>query len=522
MGDGGEPTDESGLLPAPSRARARAQRASPRTLGLALGLCACALGACALGAAARALFAPARRPTVLVVGAGIAGLAAARELERLGWDVTVLEARDRIGGRVHSEWRRAPDGRPWVFEHGASWLHGAGTNPAWQLVREHGLLSTQWLPRTFHVRSALSATPLELAPSAAAPDEPVGEAMRDAFVAHAQRRARFVELLDAAAEDVEGAPPPVAPPRARAPPVDVPLAALLEQFASERQLTPRELELFALFVGAYGALDEGEDLARVGLGAWVWRSWGDDRELMAGAQGMAAIPAFLARALRRGVASVVLRARVSRIEYGRAGVRAVTDDGRAWHGAACVLTLPLGVLQHGDVAFAPPLPAWKVRAIGEYAMGALDKAALLWNASWWPTKADAFWRAPEPRRRAATAAAPRRALVEWYSLAGLHAGRSASDGPHPAVLLATPVGAWARELGALSDARVLALLLADLRATFPTTRVPPPADFVRTRWVSDPFARGGYSHAPVGADLLTPSLLAEPVGNVLFLSLIHI
>ena len=45
---------------------------------------------------------------VVILGAGIAGLVSAYELQRAGWDVTVLEARDRIGGRVWTRARRRP------------------------------------------------------------------------------------------------------------------------------------------------------------------------------------------------------------------------------------------------------------------------------------------------------------------------------------------------------------------------------------------------------------------------------
>ncbi|PIJ00368.1 amine oxidase, partial [Leucobacter sp. OLES1] len=55
----------------------------------------------------------------IVIGAGISGLSAAAELLRAGRSVVVLEARDRIGGRVHTE---REDGR--VTDLGASWIHG--------------------------------------------------------------------------------------------------------------------------------------------------------------------------------------------------------------------------------------------------------------------------------------------------------------------------------------------------------------------------------------------------------------
>ena len=60
----------------------------------------------------------------VVVGAGVSGLAAARTLTRAGQKVVVLEARDRIGGRLHTE--RA-GGR--VTDLGASWIHGIEGSP---------------------------------------------------------------------------------------------------------------------------------------------------------------------------------------------------------------------------------------------------------------------------------------------------------------------------------------------------------------------------------------------------------
>ena len=72
------------------------------------------------------------RPHVGVVGAGLSGLRSADVLLQRGFRVTILEARDRLGGRVHQV--RLPNGH--LIDMGANWVHGTEDNPMLNLAKE--------------------------------------------------------------------------------------------------------------------------------------------------------------------------------------------------------------------------------------------------------------------------------------------------------------------------------------------------------------------------------------------------
>ena len=72
--------------------------------------------------------------SIIIIGAGISGLAAAKKLHDKGFNVTVLEAQNRVGGRLRTNRSLGVS-----FDEGASWIHGIDKNPITTLAQEAGM-----------------------------------------------------------------------------------------------------------------------------------------------------------------------------------------------------------------------------------------------------------------------------------------------------------------------------------------------------------------------------------------------
>lgn len=415
-------------------------------------LAAAGLGAGAASAGgSTGIPAPAAR-RVIVIGAGLAGLAAARELAAAGHAVLVLEARDRIGGRVWTRhlWPDLP------LDWGASWIHGVQGNPL-SVLADH--IGARRMITRYDRSTAFGAQGGVLPGPQQARLDSVRRQVREA-IHRAAEQDPDVSLRAAVS----------------------PLAARLPDAGEDR----RYLE----FVLSSDYEKEYAGSAHRLSAQWhdATREFGGDDALFAA--GFEGIVHHLAQGLR-----VELSQPVTQVQWGAREVTVITS--RARHVAdQVVVTIPLGVLQSGRVEFLPRLPDDKRAAIAQLGMGLLNKCYLRFERCFWPEDADWLeYVSAEPGL-----------WTQWVSF------QRAAGKP---VLMAFLAADRARAMESWSDQAVVDSAMAALRRML-GSRVESPTGFQITRWASDPFAAGSYSFNAVGSLPSQRDDLARGVNGRLF------
>jgi monoamine oxidase len=395
-----------------------------------------------------------RAKKVLVVGAGIAGLAAARELRARGFGLTVLEARARLGGRI---WTDRSLGRP--IDLGASWIHGVLGNPLTGLAREFGITTS---PTDFGDVTLYDAGGRPL---------PAGHA-----AAYRDERNRLFDDLQVYAESID---------------TDVSLAVGIQAILERRGLSAKEQQRFDWFVPGFIEADNAADVEDLSLfySYEDERFGGEDRLILDGYH------QFI-QAFAQGL-DIRLEHPVTRIDYSSANVKVETDQA-TFEADAVIVTVPLGVLKAGSIRFVPPLPERKQQAIERLGMGVLDKIVLQFPMAPadWPIETELIGYVSQTRR-------------EFPTFLNLYHHNQAT------ILVGFVAGSFARAMEKQPDGDIIARVVGILRSIYGDT-LPGPARAVITRWASDPFALGSYSYVPVGASGDDYQALERPVADRLF------
>lgn len=401
-------------------------------------------------------------PHVVVVGAGVAGLTAARLLHDTGFPVTVLEARDRIGGRIFTDETFAVPA-----DLGASWIHRAEYNPLTTLCRYLGIPVV--LPSERGSCAWIDGRPVPL--HSLLWKARRGIARAGVSLALSYTAARVRRLLG----------------QTRAPSIEAVVAGHL----SNGHLSPLDKAVVVWGVGMlesiFGA--PADELSLLSL---------DPLEL----RGSNAIPVggymSLVRRIAEGV-TVRVNTPVRAIVHGPDGVLLHTDDGEV-RADVVVITVPLALLREETIVFDPPLEPERKQALHHIGYGGdavLNKMWLQFPTRFWPEDCERLIVLPEDGRY-------RGCFGTWIDKEHL------TGVPILETFLTGRTAArWDREG---DDEEVVERGLQVLRRMFPG-RVPDPVDYRVTHWLSDPWARGSFAFETGITRKEDWEIVARPLGN---------
>mmetsp|Transcript_53178 Transcript_53178/g.99724 ORF Transcript_53178/g.99724 Transcript_53178/m.99724 type:complete len:478 (+) Transcript_53178:70-1503(+) len=379
---------------------------------------------------------------VVVVGAGMAGIGAAKKLQDNGHNVTLLEGRSRVGGRV---WTTEVLGFP--VDLGASWIHGASSsNPLTSFVTEFNLRTKE------------------------DPDEQNCRYDKDGY----QYSDRELAQFDNWCWGSNGA------------------ASTGTLEASLRSYDPafyNTVEGEMCLAGRDFNQGSAVDLVSVANEAKSEITETGGAELLF-LDGYSTIPdklveQFLADGgtLRTGIAVTHVKycMEASSCQASVSGIVNETGATMQYDADAVIVAVPLGVLQAKKITFSPELPTSYTAAISRMQFGVVNKAAAVFASDFW--SADCGNELMLAINQVGASIDSRGMFPYFMNTNRVWPGKNA--------LLGFATGRYAIAAEQKSDAEVQADFMARLRQQYPSA--PDPIAFIRTKWGSDPFAHGSYT-----------------------------
>ncbi|XP_074003050.1 lysine-specific histone demethylase 2 isoform X5 [Numenius arquata] len=408
--------------------------------------------------------------SVIIVGAGAAGLAAARQLHNFGIKVIVLEAKDRIGGRVWDDktFKGVTVGR------GAQIVNGCVNNPMalmceqlgikmhklgekCDLIQEGGRITDPTIDKRmdFHFNAILDVVSEWRKDKTQHQDVPLGEKIQEIYKAFIQESGiQFSEL---------------------------------EEKVLQFHLSNLEYAC-------------GSNLSQVSARSWdhneFFAQFAGDHTLLT--VGYSTVIDKLAEGL-----DIRLNFPVQSIDYSGEEVQITTADGTVWTTQKVLVTVPLALLQKNAIQFNPPLSEKKIKAINSLGAGVIEKIALQFPYRFWDSKiqgADFFGHVPPNSSQ-------RGLFSVFYDM---------DPEGKQSILMSVVTGDAVTTIKNLDDKQVLQQCMTVLRELFKEQEVPDPVKFFVTRWSNDPWLQMAYSFVKTGGSGEAYDIIAEDIQGKIF------
>lgn len=296
---------------------------------------------------------------IIVVGAGLAGLTAARDMKVAGFDVTVLEAREYIGGRAYTD---QSTGIP--LDLGASWILGINQSATYELAVEAGVAVSA--PFTWNSQGwvfdgspfTITSEDIDLF------NQELATGCRINY--QAQSSTSFEEMAETKYEN-----------------------------GNFPYLNRRE---FDYLISTYIEISYAGDVSLMSA-SQCWEGsnyYGNDVTIPGG---YSQLSSYLSQGL-----DIELNTVVTAVTYNNQGVTITTSKG-VYSADRAVITVPIGVLRSGDIQFSPTLPQSKLDAINLIGSGTINKTWMIFPYTFWDTNIVMFRYMSDPKGH----------FSEWYS-----------------------------------------------------------------------------------------------------------
>ncbi|XP_021758744.1 lysine-specific histone demethylase 1 homolog 2-like [Chenopodium quinoa] len=405
--------------------------------------------------------------SVIIIGAGLAGLAAARQLLSFGFKVIVLEGRNRPGGRVYTQ-KMGKKGESAAVELGGSVITGIHANPLGVLARQLSI----------PLHKVRDKCPL-YKPDGTPVDHKIDSSVEFIFNRLLDKVTELRKIMGGFANDIS-------------------LGSVLDTLQDLYSVVKSKDEI-QLLDWHYANLEYANAGCLSELSASYWDQddpyeMGGDHCFLAGGNWR------LIKSLCEGV-PILYGKTVNTIRYGNNGAEVIAGD-QIFQADVVLCTVPLGVLKRKAITFEPELPQNKLAAINRLGFGLLNKVAMVFPHVFWGEELDTFGSLRNHTHERG----------EYFLFYGYH---TVSGG---AVLVALVAGEAAKDFERTDPSTLLHRVLNLLRGIYNPkgVQVPDPIQTVCTRWGTDPLSYGSYSHVRVGSTGIDYDILSESVENRLF------
>jgi len=391
---------------------------------------------------------------IIIVGAGIAGLAAGRALHNVGRRVIILEARNRIGGRTFTT-----KIGPATVDLGGAWIHGDKGNPIAKFARANGLTYTQQVIDLETFYDGVGGGKLDI--ESLGKVYPTIESASKSLSSIYTKLDKSVSVADAIKFYLDNAKLMGAVRRRT-------------QFALEMLTSASSAPLNKLSYLGLARESEGFD--------------GGDHVI---AGGYGKIVDLLAQSLEIRTGTPV-----SQLVYNSDGVRVMTV-GKTIDASHAIVTVPLGVLKARTIKFSPELPKSKQIAIERLGVGFFEKVVMVFKKRYWQntfSQTLSYLGGLGQNRKFPL-------FIDMSQYAGAP------------TLVCIYSGSFAQQVQKSMSKQELIRNTLDVLRTVIGSSFPEPIAASATNWTTDPFSRGAYSYFAVGSSSSDIRTLAEPVGN---------